>query len=1073
MTTVARGLFALILVASSSLAGMAETRVWRGTLSLPSYDEGLPDPNPAFDQLATNRFNYPYTLRTHLTDRRRSHVWRAVFMENEYLKCSILPDLGGHLYTCLDKINGQPMFYANPSIKKANIGYRGAWAAFGIEYNFPVSHNWVSLSPIDYSFAPHADGSASVMVGNIDRVYGMQWSVEMRLSPKSTVLEQRVTLNNRSDVRHRFYWWNNAAVEVWDDSQIEYPMRFAASHGFREVQSWPVDLERRDLSIIRNQTSGPVSLFAHGTREPFTGVWNPHTNSGTAHFANYDRLPGKKIWSWGADTDALDWRKALSDNNSAYIEVQSGLFRNQETYAFLEPRQTIHFSEYWMPVRDLGGITRATLSGVLSLKREGGTLIIGFNANQPIENASIAVWDEARAPTFSERTGLHPEHTWWQKVSLPDPRRKYTVEIRDGAGSLVMRQTEGVYDWSPVAEITLGPQPVYEIAPVERRSEGDWIQLGEIQELNGKLLAALESYRELLEKFPASYPGLKAAGRLSAALGHFEDAIKFLATICSQNTTDGEASYYLGIAYDGRGDERKSRAAFESAYRLPQWRAAAALKLGELSAREKDLKEAERYLTEGLHSAPDDLRMAEELVAVERTMGKEPQAQALAQSWLARFPLNYFLREQLGFSDVQQLANDDNRILNIAAEYLRLGLIRSALDVVARRYPSPLLDASEPAMPPTRLDPMMAYFRGYCREKLGLSGAEDYRIASSLSTDYVFPSGDVELTVLRAAVEANASDANARYLLGTLYFSRGLTDLALDYWREAQKLNPRIPVLDASMGLALLYTQNDPDQALAAFARGIRNDPRNPAVYLGADQSLSILRRASRERVQALELYPDLSAMPSELVFELAMNLAEEGEFDRATSLFRNRFFPREEGGTNVRQVWVELELERALSAQQAGKCDQALAMGNELGSPRTNMPFTGDGLEPYVASARTSYLLGKIEAGCQKPEESRRLLERATSSLAAGEIVWAWLAAKELPGFDASRWTPRLEAALKEANSMAETSAFAGWWVYNSAMINRALGHEAEAERQLRNTLLLPDCLLSYHLTREALARK
>src|SRR5204862_5736831 len=110
---------------------------------------------------------------------------------------------------------GKPMFYANPSIKKADIGYRGAWAAFGIEFNFPVSHNWVSMSPVDFAFGKHADGSASVTVGNIDRVYGMQWAVELVLRPKSAVLEERVTLSNRSDVRHRFYWWNNAGVEVW------------------------------------------------------------------------------------------------------------------------------------------------------------------------------------------------------------------------------------------------------------------------------------------------------------------------------------------------------------------------------------------------------------------------------------------------------------------------------------------------------------------------------------------------------------------------------------------------------------------------------------------------------------------------------------------------------------------------------------------------------------------------------------------------------------------------------------------------------------------------------------------
>lgn len=239
-----------------------------------------------------------------------------------------MPDIGGHLYTCVDKINGKPIFYANPSIKKAEIGYRGAWAAFGVEFNFPVSHNWVSMSPVDFAFARHDDGSASVTVGNIDRVYGMQWTVELVLRPQSTVLEQHVTLYNRSDVRHRFYWWSNAGVQVWDDSRIQYPMRFAASHGFTEVQPWPVEADGTDLSLISNQTKGPVSLFVHGSREPFMGLWNPHTSAGIAHFASYDELPAKKIWSWGVDADGLDWRKTLSDNDSAYAEVQAGLFRN-------------------------------------------------------------------------------------------------------------------------------------------------------------------------------------------------------------------------------------------------------------------------------------------------------------------------------------------------------------------------------------------------------------------------------------------------------------------------------------------------------------------------------------------------------------------------------------------------------------------------------------------------------------------------------------------------------------------------------------------------------------------------
>jgi len=98
----------------------------------------------------------------------------------------------------------QANFLCESFDKKAEIGYRGAWAAFGIEFNFPVSHNWVSMSPVDFAFAKHDDGSAAVTVGNIDRVYGMQWTVELVLRPKSTVLEQRVTLKQSQRCKTSF-----------------------------------------------------------------------------------------------------------------------------------------------------------------------------------------------------------------------------------------------------------------------------------------------------------------------------------------------------------------------------------------------------------------------------------------------------------------------------------------------------------------------------------------------------------------------------------------------------------------------------------------------------------------------------------------------------------------------------------------------------------------------------------------------------------------------------------------------------------------------------------------------------
>jgi hypothetical protein len=256
---------------------------------------------------------------------------------------------------------------------------------------------------------------------------------------------------------HRFYWWNNAGVQVWDDSRIQYPMRFAAAHGFVEVQTWPTDKQGKDLSLIQNQTDGPLFLFSHGTRENFMGVWNPHTNTGTSHFAKYGEVPAKKIWSWGVDADGLDWRKALSDNNSVYVELQAGLFRNQETYAFLEPRQSISFTEYWMPVRDTRGISRANLAGVLHMERKQGVLRVALNVNHKLTGASVQIL-QGNSSLLSEKSDLYPENVWKKNIRLADPSRKCTLELKDGSGTLLSRQTEGEYDWKPESEIKAGPQ---------------------------------------------------------------------------------------------------------------------------------------------------------------------------------------------------------------------------------------------------------------------------------------------------------------------------------------------------------------------------------------------------------------------------------------------------------------------------------------------------------------------------------------------------------------------------------------------------------------------------------------
>jgi tetratricopeptide (TPR) repeat protein len=1068
--SVVRGASAFVFLLIFSIPICGQVRVWEDVLKLPTYEEGAPDPNPPFDQFSTGRFNYPYTLRNEITNTRAEHEWCAVYLENEYLKCSVLPDIGGHLYTCVDKISGQPMFYANPSIKKARIGYRGAWAAFGVEFNFPVSHNWVSMSPVNYVFAEHSDGSASATVGNIDRVYGMEWMVELTLRSGSTVLEQRVTLSNRSDVRHRFYWWNNAGVQVWDDSRIQYPQRFAAAHGFAEVQRWPVDAQGKDLSVIRNQTDGPVSLFTHGSREDFMGVWNPHTNTGTAHFAEYLQVPAKKIWSWGVDADGLDWRTALSDNDSAYVELQAGLFRNQETYAFLEPREAISFTEYWMPVRDTGGISRANLAGVVHLQRDNNVLSVALNANRKIPAATITLLNGTTS-LLQEKEDLAPDRVWKKEVAIPASAGGLTFDLKGNDGAVLLRQTEGQYDWVPESQIKLGPQISYKIPEESQRTADDWLQVGQDEELNGNVLAAVQTYEKALQKFPHAFELLKAAGRLDASLSRFEEALPRLAEVRDRNTSDTEVSYYLGIAYDGLEREEEAADAYGEALRLPDSQAAAAVRLAEVQARAGKLEQAKELLTLSLQSAPEDLRAAEELVAIRKALRETNEAETLAKERLARFPLSSFLREESGNPDLAHLAGDPYRVLNIAYEYARLGLYRKAIEVLSREYPSVKADQAEPGSVAPQNHPLVVYFRGYCRESLGESPEKDYAQASRLSTLYIFPNSIEEQRALRAAIRRNEKDATAHYLLGTWHFARGQTDAALSEWNRARELNPKIPVLEASTGMALLNIKHEFAAASNAFEDGIANDPMNTVNYSGAAVAMTLLGRSSAERVKMLERYPDLSRMPTSLVYELALNHAEEGNYQAAVDLFRNRFFGREEGGTNVRQVWIEVNLQRALTLARTSHCKDAVTVSKSIGSPVNGLVFTQDGLAPFLDSARSHFLRGEVSLACGQKKDADESYRRAAQANGPSEVVWAWASARKLDGYDPEKWRTRLNAALSQAESSARTNSSPGWWLYTAGVLQIALGETQKGNTSLREALLAQETRMSYHLSRLALA--
>jgi hypothetical protein len=99
-----RALSLWILFILGALTMNSQVKVWEGTMPLAASDEGPPDENPNFNTFAQVE-DYPYTMRTDIRPTETVHPWHALYLENEYLKCTILPQIGGHISTCIDKLN--------------------------------------------------------------------------------------------------------------------------------------------------------------------------------------------------------------------------------------------------------------------------------------------------------------------------------------------------------------------------------------------------------------------------------------------------------------------------------------------------------------------------------------------------------------------------------------------------------------------------------------------------------------------------------------------------------------------------------------------------------------------------------------------------------------------------------------------------------------------------------------------------------------------------------------------------------------------------------------------------------
>jgi hypothetical protein len=242
-------------------------------------------------------------------------------------------------------------------------------------------------------------------------------------------------------------------------------------------------------------------------------------------------------------------------------------------------------------------------------------------------------------------------------------------------------------------------------------------------------------------------------------------------------------------------------------------------------------------------------------------------------------------------------------------------------------------------------------------------------------------------------------------------------------------------------------------------------DPLNPELYEGFATSAAILGRPAADLSAALERYPDLSHMPVSLVYNLALSYAEAGTFDKAKALFQNRFFPREEGGTNVRQVWIRVRALEAESKAAHDDCAAAVGILDHVGEPVGGLSFTRDGLDPFIQAPPNQFLFGSVESHCGRSDAATNRLGTLASRSDAATLVFARKLARLLPVANDMDWNRRLESATPRQ------TANASWPAAVAGLVQLELGHREKAAELFEAALLLPDRNLAHHISRVALS--
>lgn len=983
-------------------------------ISLPTYGIGKPEKNPIFSEnriyQGSSGVVYPHPVIEKICDEKLDKEYHAIFLENRYLKIMILPEIGGRVHMAYDKIKQRHFIYYNQVIKPALVGLTGPWISGGIEFNWPQHHRPSTFDPIDSAIERHHDGSITVWVSEVERMFRTKGMAGFRLYPDKAYLEINVKLYNRTPFPQTFLWWANPAVKVNDHYQSVFPPDVHAvfDHGKRDVSEFPiakgtyykVDYSPgTDISWYKN-IPVPTSYMAGKSKYDFIGGYEHDTKGGILHVANHHIAPGKKQWTWGNGEFGFAWDRNLTDEDGPYVEIMTGVFSdNQPDFSWIQPNEERTFTQYFMPYSELGIVKNATKDGAINLEVKEGQVTVKLYTTSVQKNALLEIRSEEEK-IWSEVIFISPENPFIKTVEIDTQKSigNIAIALYNSLGRVIVQyKQESVTD----KDIPVPACPAKEPCEIES-IEQLYLTGLHIEQYRHATFKATDYYEEALRRESGDVRNNNALGLWLLRRGKFSDSenyfCKAIGTLTERNPNpyDSEPYFNLGLSFFMREKWEEAFEFFHKAVWSAAYQDTGNLYLARICCIRGNFNEALEYINKSLYRNYTSQATRHLKSAVLRKLNSCDEAKTLLDESLSfdKFNLgclfeNYLITKKLienlkdgGLKAESLIEKSLSILLNISRGNLNSHM-EYAIDYAhAGMYDEAIELLSMSIRPGISCDPMAHYYLGYffCKLNDHIRAKEHLSQASLSKPDYCFPNRIEDVNVLEFAIAQDKGDSKALYYLGNFWYAHRQYPDAIKNWERSISTDDEFPTVHRNLAFAYHNKIGDFERAIKELTTAFFLDTNDGRILMELDQLYKKLNKPHQQRLTMLEEFISLTEERDDLYLERVTLYNQIGQFQKAKDLLMNRkFHPWEGGEGKVINQFLICHIQLAKEYLAGFQFEIALKLLNETERYPINL---GEGKIYGTQENDIYYLKGCAYEGMGDKQSANEYFTKATLGL-------------------------------------------------------------------------------------------